>query len=117
VPLFLALGVLTAFGAGTLFATLNVRYRDIGLAVPVLLQTWLFMTPVIYPASLITGWLQYLWALNPMVSVVTGARWALVGSPAPEPGQVAISVASAVAITIGAILVFRRNERFFADVI
>jgi lipopolysaccharide transport system permease protein len=117
VPLFLALAVLTAFGVGTLFATVNVRYRDVGLAVPVLLQTWLFMTPVIYPASLVTGWLSYLWAVNPMVTVVTGARWALIGAPPPEAGQIAISVASAVVITVAAILVFRRNERFFADVI
>jgi lipopolysaccharide transport system permease protein len=117
VPLFLLLAVLTAFGGGTLFAAVNVRYRDITLIVPVLLQVWIFATPVVYPGSLVTGPLQYVWALNPMVSVCDGLRWSLLGTPAPDALSVAVSVASALAVLIVAIVYFRRTERFFADVI
>lgn len=117
VPLFLLLGVLTAFGGGTLFAAVNVRYRDVALIVPVLLQMWIFATPVIYPGGLITGPLQYVYALNPMVSVIEGVRWSLIGATTPDPLVVLISFASALTILTVAILYFRRTEQSFADVI
>jgi lipopolysaccharide transport system permease protein len=117
VPLFLLLAVLTAFGAGTLFAAINVRYRDVSVIVPVLLQIWIFASPVIYPGSLVSGPLQYVWALNPMVSVLDGTRWSLLGASAPDPLTVAISVASALTVLVVAIVYFRRTEQFFADVI
>jgi len=117
VPLFLLLGVLTAFGAGTLFAAINVRYRDVSVIVPVLLQIWIFASPVIYPGSLVSGPLQYVWALNPMVSVLDGMRWSLLGASAPDPLMVAISAASALTVLFVAIVYFRRTEQFFADVI
>ena len=117
VPLFLLLAVLTAFGAGTLFAAVNVRYRDVGLVVPVLIQIWIFASPVIYPGSLVSGPLQYVWALNPMVGVLDGIRWSLLGASAPPPGLVAVSVFSALLVFMVAILYFRRTEQYFADVI
>jgi lipopolysaccharide transport system permease protein len=117
VPLFLLLAMLTAFGAGTLFAAINVRYRDVSVIVPVLLQIWIFASPVIYPGSLVSGPLQYVWALNPMVSVLDGTRWSLLGASAPDPLMVAISVASALTVLVVAIVYFRRTEQFFADVI
>jgi lipopolysaccharide transport system permease protein len=117
VPAFLLLGVLTAFGGGTLFAATNVRYRDVALIVPVLLQIWIFATPVIYPGGLITGPLQYVYALNPMVSVIEGVRWALLGATAPDPLVVAISFASALTVLAVAVIYFRRTEQFFADII
>jgi homopolymeric O-antigen transport system permease protein len=117
VPLFLLLAIVTAFGAGTLFAAINVRYRDVGLIVPVLLQIWIFASPVIYPGSLVSGPLQYVWALNPMVSVLDGMRWALLGATAPEPLAVAISTASALTVLSVALLYFSRTEQTFADVI
>jgi lipopolysaccharide transport system permease protein len=117
VPLFLLLGVLTAFGGGTLFAAINVRYRDVALIVPVLVQIWIFATPVIYPGSLVSGPLQYVWAMNPMVSVIDGIRWSLLGASTPDPLMVAISTASALIVLLGAIVYFRRTEQFFADVI
>jgi len=116
VPFFLALGVLTAFAFGTLFSALNVKYRDVGLIVPVIVQLGLFLTPVIYPISLVSGPLQYLWAVNPMVSVIGGIRWALLGVPGPDLGMVAISVASALLVLTVAIAYFRNAERFFADI-
>jgi lipopolysaccharide transport system permease protein len=116
VPLAL-LALITALGVGTFLATLNVRYRDVALAVPLALQLWLFATPVVYPADLVTGAWQYVYALNPMVTVISGARWALIGTDPPSLGSAAISVAAAAVILSTALLYFRRAERFFADII
>jgi lipopolysaccharide transport system permease protein len=108
VPAFLLLGVLAA---------VNVRYRDVTLIVPVLLQIWIFASPVIYPGSLVNGPLQYLWAVNPMVSVLDGIRWSLLGAKAPDPLMVAVSVTTALTVLTAAIVYFRRTEQYFADVI
>jgi lipopolysaccharide transport system permease protein len=116
-PLFLAIGIVTALGVGTLFAALNVRYRDVTVVVPLLVQVWLFATPVVYPATLVHGALQYVYALNPMASVVTGARWALLDATPPAAGTVAISTGVAFAILGGALLYFRRTQHYFADVV
>jgi homopolymeric O-antigen transport system permease protein len=120
VPAFLLLAALTALGPGMLFAAVNVRYRDVTLMVPVLIQIWGFATPVIYPGSLITGPLQYVYALNPMVTVIDGIRWSFFGAsggPAPEPLSVAISVVAALTCAVAAVVYFRRTEQFFADVV
>src|SRR4051794_613160 len=95
---FLLLGAFVAFGSGTFLAALNVRYRDVAVIVPLLVQMWLFLTPVVYPASLVGGAWKYVYALNPMVAVVTGARWALFDTPPPTWGQVAISIAVTLAM-------------------
>jgi homopolymeric O-antigen transport system permease protein len=116
-PLFLLLSVVTAASAGMLLGAVNVQYRDVSVTVPLLVQLWLFATPVIYPGSLIKGGLQYVYSLNPMVSVVQGTRWAFLGTPAPTPGAVAVSAGSALVIALVALVYFRRTERFFADVI
>lgn len=116
-PLFLLLGFVTAAGAATLLSALNVQYRDITVAMPLVMQLWLFATPVVYPGTLITGGWQYVYALNPMVSVIQGARWATLGADAPALGAVAVSVASALVLLIAGTVYFRRTERYFADVV
>jgi lipopolysaccharide transport system permease protein len=116
-PFFLVVGGLTALGAGTFFAAANVKYRDVTVLVPLLIQVWLFATPVVYPGTLVTGALQYVYALNPMVSVVTGARWALLDAPAPNWGAVAISTAVAAIGAFAALLYFRRTQHYFADIV
>jgi lipopolysaccharide transport system permease protein len=116
-PLFVLLAFATALGAGTLLAALNVRYRDVGVAIPLMVQLWLFMTPVLYPGSLITGGWQYVYALNPMVSAVQGLRWAVIGTSPPSVGAIAISVGSALTLVLVALLYFRRTEHTFADII
>jgi lipopolysaccharide transport system permease protein len=117
VPALMVLAFVTALGAGTVLAILNVRYRDVTVAVPLLMQLWLFSTPVVYPGSLITGGWQYVYALNPVVSVVDGMRWAVLGTPGPALGAVAVSCVSAGALLVVALVYFRKTERFFADVI
>jgi lipopolysaccharide transport system permease protein len=116
-PLFLVLAFTTAAGMGVFLAALNVRYRDVQLIIPTLVLLWLFATPVVYPGSLVTGVWQYLYALNPMVSVIEGVRWTLLSTPPPEPPLVAVSVGVSLLALVTGALYFSRTERSFADII
>jgi lipopolysaccharide transport system permease protein len=116
-PAVLALGAVVAFSLGALFAAVNVKYRDVSVAVPLLVQMWLFLTPVVYPASLVGGAWQYVYSLNPMVAVVSGVRWAVLGTPGPSVASVAISAGVALCLLVGGLVYFRRVEHYFADVI
>ncbi|MBM7804174.1 ABC-2 type transport system permease protein/lipopolysaccharide transport system permease protein [Geodermatophilus bullaregiensis] len=116
VPVWLFLLVLTASGVSLWLSALNVRYRDVQHAVVPLLQLWLFLSPVAYPSSLLSGWRGLAFALNPMTGVIEFGRWSLLG--APWPGwPLAVSVAVAAVLLTGGSWYFRRAERFFADVI
>lgn len=115
-PLVL-LALATALGVGLWLAALNVQYRDVRYAVPFLTQLWLFATPVAYPSSLLDEPWRTLYGINPMVGVVEGFRWTLLGSgPSPGP-MVLVSTAAAVVVLVGGALYFRRMERTFADVV
>jgi lipopolysaccharide transport system permease protein len=116
-PFFLALAVVTALGVGLFFSAVNVRFRDVPYAIPFLIQIWLYLSPVIYPTKALPEVWQWVLALNPMTAAITGFRWALVGTPAPEPAQLAVSVASGLAIFMVGLAFFRRTESTFADTI
>jgi lipopolysaccharide transport system permease protein len=116
-PLFLLLAFIAAVGMSVFLAALNVRYRDVQVVTPLLVMLWLFVTPVIYPGSLVTGTWEYVYALNPLVAVIEGVRWTLVGTAPPDPAVVAISVAVAVLLLGVGALYFSRTERSFADII
>jgi lipopolysaccharide transport system permease protein len=121
VPAFLLLGVISAFALATLLAALNVKYRDVQVLVPMLVQILFFASPVIYSGATVgqtsgEAW-SYLYYLNPLASVLDGTRWALLDQPAPSVAKVLISIGSASILMTGAILYFRRAEQFFADVI
>jgi lipopolysaccharide transport system permease protein len=121
VPAFLALGVLTAFGIATFLAAVNVKYRDVQLVVPMIIQVLFFASPVIYSGTQVgeqagQAW-NYIYSINPMASVLDGTRWALYDQPYPGTVNILISVASALLILVGALIYFRRAEDFFADVI
>jgi lipopolysaccharide transport system permease protein len=114
-PLWMALAVLTALGVGLWLSALNVRYRDVRYALPFLTQTWLFATPVAYSSSIVPESWRSLYALNPMVGVVDGFRWALLGTNEP-PGLAALVSFGAVSVLLfTGLLYFRRTERTFAD--
>jgi lipopolysaccharide transport system permease protein len=117
VPGLMLLAWITASGVAIGFGALNVMYRDVQVAVPLFVQLWLFASPIAYPSSLIPGDWLYVYALNPMVTVIDGMRWAFLGSDAPSLGPVACSVAGAVCVLVVSVLYFRRAERFFADVV
>lgn len=114
-PLVL-LTVMTAMGAGLWLSALNVEYRDVRYAVPFLTQFWMFATPIVYPSSLLHEPWRSVYALNPMVGVIEGFRWALLGSPWPGP-SIMISAVVSLAMTLSGAFYFRRMERSFADVI
>lgn len=116
IPL-LALAFVTSLGVGLWLSALNVRYRDIRYIVPFLVQVWLFATPVAYPASLVGEPWRTLYALNPMVGVVEGFRWALLGTDTAPGPLVVVSGLVAVVVLITGALYFRRAEGSFADVV
>jgi lipopolysaccharide transport system permease protein len=116
-PAFILLALVTALGFGLWLSALNVKYRDIQHAIPFLTQLWLFATPIAYPASLVPGPWRTLYALNPMVGVVEGFRWTLLGS-GDSPGVMsAASALAALVILVTGAFFFRRVERTFADLI
>ena len=119
-PLFLLLAVITALGVGLWFSALNVQYRDVGYVTPFLTQFWLFVSPVVYPLSMITNeTLRFFMALNPMTGVIEGFRWALLGASQQQaPGSlILISSAVAVLLLVSGLFYFHRMERMFADMI
>jgi len=115
-PAFLLLALLTALGVGLWLSALNVRYRDVNYVVPFLIQIWMFASPVVYPVSLVPEKWRLLYSLNPMVGVIEGFRWAVLGkTPPPHFGIIAISGIAVLALLVGGILFFKRMERTFAD--
>jgi lipopolysaccharide transport system permease protein len=115
-PALVLLAYMTAAGVGLWLSALNVRYRDVRLAVPFLVQIWLFATPVAYPATIVPENLRFLVGLNPMAGVCEGFRWALLGTKPPGP-LVAASVAVVLVLIAGGLVYFRKMERTFADFI
>ncbi len=116
-PLFLLLALVTALGAGLWLSTLNVQFRDVRYVVPFLTQLWLFVTPIAYPSSLLSEPWRTLFGINPMVGVVEGFRWALLGThTGPGLGNTASALA-ALALLVSGVFYFRRVERTFADVV
>jgi lipopolysaccharide transport system permease protein len=115
-PLFIVGAVLAAAGTGLILSALNVSFRDVKYAVPFMVQMGLFVTPVIYPAHYIPQRWQFLLGLNPMAGVVIGFRHALLGSPASWE-VIGVSLAMSLSLFILGLLIFRRMENRFADII
>jgi lipopolysaccharide transport system permease protein len=116
VPAWALLAVATAVAVSLWLSALNVRYRDIRYTLPFITQLWLLATPVAYPTTLVKeGWRAW-YALNPMVGVVDGFRWALLGEPWPG-STVMVSGLAVLALLVSGAFYFRRTERTFADVI
>jgi lipopolysaccharide transport system permease protein len=115
-PLFILLAIMTSLAVGLWFSALNVKYRDFQYTIPFIIQIWLFVSPVVYPASMVPQQLQFLYALNPMVGVIEGFRWALLGTN-PPTAMILISVGVVVLLLIGGLFYFKRMEQYFADVV
>ena len=115
-PLWLGMLIAAAFGMALWLSALNVRYRDVQHAVAPVLQIWLFASPVAYPSSLLSGWPEALFALNPMAGVIELARWSVLGTPWPG-WPLALSLALVIALTATGLAYFGRAQRSFADVI
>jgi lipopolysaccharide transport system permease protein len=116
-PFFLLLALVASLGVGLWLSALNVEYRDVRYVVPFITQFWMFATPIAYPSSLLSEPWRTLYGLNPMVGVVEGFRWALLGTGTRPGPMIAISFAASLVILIGGALYFKRMERNFADVV
>jgi lipopolysaccharide transport system permease protein len=117
VPLFVLLALITALAIAVWSSAMNVRYRDVRLVIPFLVQLWFFATPIAYPSSLLSEPWRTLYGLNPMVGVVEGFRWALLGvNTAPGP-MVGVSALVGVALLVSGAYYFRRMEQSFSDIV
>jgi lipopolysaccharide transport system permease protein len=116
-PFWMALFAAGAVGAGLVAASLTVRYRDVVFVLPVATQLLLYASPIAYAASGVPEKWRTLYYLNPLVAAIEGIRWSLLGTAAPSAGSVAYSAAVAALAMFAGIVVFRRMERGFADVI
>lgn len=116
-PLFFALAVATALAVGILLSAVNVRYRDVHYAVPFLVQIWLFLSPVAYSTQLVPHAYRLIYALNPMVGVIDGFRWALLGQGSFPGGVILVSGSVTLVTLLAGLLYFKQTERTFADVI
>ena len=116
-PAFLLFAVLTALAIGLWLSALNVQYRDVSNVLPFLTQIFMFISPVAYPASVIPEKWLWLYSLNPMATVISGFRWALLENQ-PAPGIYGFASLGVVLIVlVGGLYFFRRQEDRFADVI
>ena len=115
-PALIVLALLSALGIGLWLSSLNVEYRDVRYALPFLVQSLLFLTPVVYPSSLVPEPWRTIQGINPMAGVVEGFRWCLLGTPLPT-GLLLASSISALALVLTGLVYFRRVEGQFADVI
>lgn len=115
-PFFLILTLITGLAVGLWFSAINVQYRDVRYTVPFIMQFWFFASPVVYSsASLPKSW-QLIYSLNPMVGVIEGFRWVLLGT-APPHKLIAVSITIVLVILISGVFYFRRMEKTFADVV
>ena len=116
-PLLFLLALVTALAVGVWLAALNVQFRDVRHALPFVVQIWLFLTPIAYPSSLLSEPWRTIYVLNPMVGVVEGFRWALLGTDTAPGLSIVVSSLVALAVLVGGMFYFRRMERTFADII
>jgi lipopolysaccharide transport system permease protein len=116
-PLFMLFALLTALTVSLFLAPLNVRYRDVGHAIPFLIQFWMYASPVAYSVNLIPERWRPLYSLNPMLGVIEGFRWALLGKANPDFEAMVISATAVLVLFVGGLVYFRHMECTFADII
>lgn len=116
-PLFLLLAFITSLGVSLWLSAMYVQFRDIRHIIPFLTQIWLFGTPIAYPSSLLSEPWRTVYSINPMVGVVEGFRWALLGTKTAPGLMIIVSSLVAISLLISGAYYFRRMEKTFADVV
>lgn len=116
-PTALFITIVTSLGAGTTIGAWNVKYRDFRFIIPFLIQLLMFLTPVIYPVSILetTPWLKYIFSLNPMFLALNLSRYSFMNTDL-DLTMVGISLTSMFLIFLYGIYTFKKTERFFADI-
>jgi lipopolysaccharide transport system permease protein len=117
VPFFVLLTFITSMGFGLFFAVLNVRFRDIGQLIPFLIQVGMYVLPVAYPSSLVRDtWFEKYYNLNPLVGIIGGFRWCLLGDKSYfNPQSLYSTVIISFSILVLSLIYFRRKENTFVD--
>jgi len=116
-PLLLLLTIVSAVGIGLLFASINVKYRDVRFVLPFFIQLMLFVTPVIYPVSIVSDSYRWILGLNPMSGVIDAARTGILGTGEIDVALFGTSVVMMVVYCLLGYFYFKKTERYFADVI
>lgn len=116
-PAFLLLAFITSLGVSLWLSAMNVQFRDVRYTIPFLTQAWLFATPIAYPSSLLTEPWRVIYGINPMVGVVEGFRWALLGTDTAPGPIILVSSLVAIGVLVSGAYYFRRMEKTFADVV
>ncbi len=116
-PVFLLLAIATALSLGLWLAALNSLYRDVSHIVPFLVQIWMFVSPVVYPASLVPVRWRWLYGLNPLAGVIEGFRWSLTGRGDPPTALMLVSASAVLAVLLGGLAFFHRIEGTITDVV
>jgi lipopolysaccharide transport system permease protein len=116
-PLFLILTLITSLGVSLWLSALNVEYRDVKYVIPFLSQIWLFATPIAYSSTMLSEPWRTIYGLNPMVGVVEGFRWALLGTNTRPGYMIVVSAAASILMLVSGAYYFRRMERTFADIV
>jgi lipopolysaccharide transport system permease protein len=116
-PVLLIITLLLGLAIGLWLGPINVRYRDITHTLPFVLQIWMYATPIVYPLNMIPESWRTLYSLNPMVGLIEGFRWALLGRDDLDLGAIGIGLSVTLVLLVGGLIFFRRAERQFADII
>jgi len=116
-PVFLLLAIATGLAAALWLSALNARYRDVGHTIPFLTQFWFFASPVFYSSNIFPEKWRLLYSLNPMVSVIDGFRWAVLGKQAPALVPMVLSTAVVLLLLLSGVVFFKRMEQIIADVL
>ena len=116
-PPLILVAALLALSAGLWLGPANIRFRDIKHTLPFLIQLWMYASPIVYPLSLVPAEYKWFYSLNPMVGVIEGVRWAILGEGTPDFGALAWSFVAVAALLLSGLLFFKHMERTFADTI
>jgi lipopolysaccharide transport system permease protein len=116
IPFFVFIAILTALSIGLWFSALNVKYRDFQYTIPFIIQIWFFASPVVYSSSIVPQQYQMLYGLNPMVGVIEGMRWAVLGTT-PPTAMVFVSLIGVGLLFISGLFYFKKTEQYFADLV
>ena len=117
VPLFVLQAMLLALSVGLWLGPVNVRFRDIKHTLPFLTQIWMYASPVVFPTSIVPERWRFLYSLNPMVGVIEGFRWAVLGKASPDFRAMGLSTLIVLLSLVVGLFYFRKMERSFADII
>jgi lipopolysaccharide transport system permease protein len=115
-PLVIVLITVFTLSIGILVSSLNVKYRDVGVALPVLIQLWMFTSPIVYPPALVPEKWRTLYSLNPIVGLIQGFRGALLGTEIPVTALMVSAIITCILLVCAA-FIFRRTEKGFADLV